>query len=127
MHYDVVYIRNQYISSFSKNIRNDEVRVTNIRWQGNKYTIQREDRSFNIPHLVDCSTVQLFFAEPCDAHNIFSERSGEFIPVRKMREGTYEADMKEGITYFYHYKNGKLFELEIKKRLLGSVYLRAHN
>ena len=126
LHYDIVYKRDQLVSSFSKSIRNDEVHVTSIRWRENKYNIDREDGTFSVKNIVDCSTVKLFFAEPCNRQQIFSERMGEYRIIKKTGEGTYEAEMKEGITYYYHYKEGKLFELEMKKGLLGSVYLRPH-
>ncbi len=126
LHYDIVYKLNQLISSFSKSIRNDEVHVTSIRWQGNKYNVDREDGTFAVKNAVDCSTVKLFFDEPCNLHQIFSERMGEFRVIKKTGEGTYESYMQDGITYFYRYKKGKLMELEMRKGLLGSVYLRPH-
>jgi hypothetical protein len=126
LHYDIYYKRNQLVSSFSKSIRNDDLHVTNIRWQGNKYAIDREDGSFNVNSIVNCTTVRLFFEEPCDSRRIFSERMGEFRDIKKTGAGVYEAEMQDGLTYYYRYKNGKLIELEMRKGLLGSAYLRPH-
>jgi hypothetical protein len=126
LHYDILYKRNQLASSFSRSIRNGELHVTNIRWQGNKYVVDREDGSFNLNSLVNCSTVKLFFAEPCDPSKILSERMGEFRYIKKTKEGTYEAEMQDGLTYIYKYQNGKLAELEMRKGMLGSAYLRPH-
>ena len=126
LHYDIVYKRNQLYSSYSKNTRNDEVHVTTIQYENTTYIMKREDGAFCIKPFVDCSTVKLFFAEPCNPKQIFSERLGEYRAIKKTGEGTYEAEMKEGLTYTYHYKNGKLIELEMRKGLLGSVYLRPH-
>ena len=126
LHYDIVYKHNQLFSSYSKNTRNDEVHVTTIQWQNNNYIMKREDGALCIKPPVDCSTVKLFFAEPCNNQQIFSERLGEYRMIKKTGDGTYEAEMKEGLTYIYHYKNGKLLELEMRKGLLGSIYLRPH-
>jgi len=86
--------------------------------------MKRDNESFCIKPVVDCSTVKLFFQEPCNTSQIFSERLGENRPIKKTGEGIYEAEMKEGVTYIYHYKNNKLAELEMKKGMLGSAYLR---
>ena len=126
LHYDITFWKSQLMSSFSKSIRNDEVHVTSIRWQGNKYNVDREDGTFTVKNAVDCSTVKLFFDDPCNQHQIFSERMGEFRVIKKTGEGTYESYMQDGITYFYRYKKGKLTELEMRKGLLGSVFLRPH-
>ena len=88
--------------------------------------MKRVDGAFCIKPSVDCSTVKLFFAEPCHSSEILSERMGEFRSIKKTGEGVYQADMQDGLTYFYHYKNGMLMELEMRKGLLGSVYLRPH-
>jgi hypothetical protein len=124
LHYDIVYKRNQFISSFSKSTRNDEVHLTTIQWQNNCYFMKRDDGTFCIKPPVECSTVKLFFQEPCSMEHVFSERLGEYRALKKTGEGTYEAEMKDGITYIYRYKNGKLAELEMRKGVLGSVYLR---
>ncbi|MCX6199361.1 MAG: hypothetical protein NTY88_09095 [Bacteroidetes bacterium] len=125
LHYDIVYKNSLLFSSYSEHNRNDERHTTTInRQQNNTYLMKRDAEAFCLKPEIDCSTVKLFFAEPCNTQHIFSERLGEWRPLKKTGEGTYEADMKEGITYYYHYKNGKLMELEMKKGLLGSVYLR---
>lgn len=127
LHYDIIYKHNELFSSYSKHNRNEEQHITTInKLQNNTYLMNRDNESFCIKPEIDCSTVKLFFNEPCSAQHIFSERLGEWRPIKKTGEGTYEADMKEGIIYYYHYKNGKLVELEMKKGLLGSVFLRPH-
>lgn len=128
LNYDIVYKSSLLFSSYSEHNRNDERHITTINRQQNRtYILKRNNESFCIQPDIDCSTVKLFFAEPCNSQRVFSERLGEWRPLKKTGEGTYEADMKEGITYYYHYKNGKLVELEMKKGLLGSVYLRPRN
>ncbi len=126
LHYDIVYKYGILFSSYSKHTRNEELHINTITRQNNNYLMVRDNQSYCIKPDIDCSAVKLFFGEPCNVQHIFSERLGEWRPIKKTGEGTYEADMSEGITYYYHYKNGKLIELEMKKGLLGSVYLRPH-
>ena len=122
--YNIVYKHNRLISSYSKSTRNEVVEITTIKWENNSYLLNRVDGSFCIKPVVDCSTVKLFFAEPCNAGQVLSERMGEFRSLVKTGEGVYKADMQDGLTYFYRYKNGILTELEMRKGMLGSVYLR---
>ena len=126
LQYDILYKNDYLFSSYSKNTRNEEVHITSIKWENNTYIMKREDGSFCIKPIVDCSTVKLFFHEPCDEQKVFSERLGEYRVIKKLADGLYQADMKEGITSYYRYKNGQLVELEMKKGLLGSIYLRPH-
>jgi hypothetical protein len=124
LHYEIDYRHGQLYSSYSKHTRNDESHITLITRQGNRYLVKKDTTDFYLNSIVDCSTVKLFYAEPCSADHVLSERLGEFRSVKKLEEGVYTAEMSEGITYTYHYKNGKLVELEMKKGLLGSIYLR---
>ncbi len=121
--YDVVYKRSQLISSYSKSVRNNETHITTIKWENNNYIMQRDSDAYCIKPVVECSTVKLFFSEPCNSR-VFSERLGEYRSIRKTSEGVYEAEMSDGILYIYRYKNGKLVELEMKKGLLGSIFLK---
>ena len=126
LYYHIIYKRGNLFSSYSKHTRNDDTHYTTIRLDGNRYIIERDKVTFALNGLVDCSTVKLFFAEPCSYDHMLSERLGEFREVNKRPDGIYEAEMSEGITYYYRYENGKLVELEMRKGLLGSIYLRLH-
>ena len=124
LHYDIVFKDDIYFSSYSKHTRNDELQITTITRNGNSYTVKRNNENFIVNGLVNCSTIKLFYAEPCSENHMLSERLGEFRSVKKTAPGTYEAEMSDGITYIYRYKDGKLVELEMRKGILGSIYLR---
>lgn len=124
LHYDIVFRNDFFFSSFSRHTRNDEVQLTTITRSGTGYAVKRDKDSFNLNGIINCSTIRLFYEEPCGTDHILSERLGEFRVIKKTAPGTYEAEMSDGITYIYKYKGGKLIELEMKKGLLGSIYLR---
>jgi hypothetical protein len=125
LYYDITYKREKLFYSFCKHTRNDEVHFTTITTNGSSYTIKLDNITKTFP-FIDCSTVKLFFAEPCNPVMVFSERLGEWRELKKTGEGTYKAEMSDGITYYYKYKDGKLVELEMSKGLIGSVYIRPH-
>lgn len=124
LHYELMFKRDQLISAYSKGTTNGKADVTTINWQGNRYFMKRHDGNFYVNVPVYCSTTMLFFNEPCDGARVFSERMGEFRTIRKIEEGVYKADMQDGLTYYYRYKGGKLIELEMRRGILGSAYLR---
>lgn len=126
LHYDITYKHDWLTNVFSRHTRNDEVHVTTIQWNGNKYVMNLDGVISYIINMVSCTTVKLFFAEPCSPNAIFSERLGEYRVIKKTGDGNYQAEMKEGLTYFYHYKEGKLVELEMRKGMLGSIFMRPH-
>ena len=126
LHYDITYKHNHLLSSYSKHTRNDEAHITTVQWVGNKYIISTDNVASKLSDMLDCSTVKFYFSEPCSSTVVFSERLGENRVLKKTGDGVYQADMREGITYYYRYKNGKLVELEMKNSILGSSYLRPH-
>jgi hypothetical protein len=126
LHYDITYKGGHYFSSYSKLNRNDEQHIITVQWQGNKYAINQDNTTLTLTDIIDCSTIKFFYAEPCNMKTVFSERLGENRPIKKTGDGVYQVDMKEGVTYLYKYKDGKLVELEMKSALLGSSYARPH-
>lgn len=124
LHYELMFKRGQLISAYSKGNSNGKVDVTTINWQGTRYFMKRDDGTFHVNVPVYCTTTMLFFSEPCDGARVFSERMGEFRTIKKTEPGVYKADMQDGLTYYYRYKAGKLIELEMRRGILGSAYLR---
>lgn len=124
LQYEVVYKRKQLFYLHSKSVRDNETHYNIIQWQNGSYLMKRDNETFCIKPMVDCSTVKLFFNEPCNSEKVFSERIGEYRPLKKKAAGVYEAEMTDGITYIYHYAHGKLVELEMRKGVIGSVFLR---
>ena len=122
--YEEVYKYGHLLSSYCRHTRNDELQITTIARRGNGYVVNANNGISLINELVDCATVKLFFDEPCSMNKVLSERLGEYRTFKKTGEGVYEAEMKEGLTYTYRYKQGKLVELEMRKGIIGSVYLR---
>lgn len=124
--YDITYSNQKLVTSSSANVRNDEQHYVTVKFEGASYLIKRDNESFCLKPPIECSSVLLLFAEPCNVRQIFSERLGEYRPVKKTAAAEYEVDMKDGIVYIYRYKNGKLAELEMKKGFMGSVFMRPH-
>jgi hypothetical protein len=59
----------------------------------------------------------LYFAEPREIKQVFSETFGVFLPIRLMADKRYELTMPDGKKSFYQYEKGKLKEVEISHAL----------
>ncbi len=124
--YDVSFLRGKLIHCTAKNVRNDESHLVTITCQNNSYLIVRDGEQLCFKPDIIFSSIQLYYEEPKKQKEVFSERLGEYRPMKCVAPHEYEVDMKGGITYTYRYGNGKLLELEMRKGLLGSAYLRPH-
>ena len=122
--YDILYSHRKLISSVSKNKRNDESHFVSVKKQSDSYLIVRDGEQLCFKPDISFSSILLFYEEPKKQTEVFSERLGEYRPMKCVAPHEYEVDMKDGDTYIYRYQNGKLLELEMKKGLLGAAFLR---
>ena len=120
---DVIFKDGQMIFSYFHNIKEDEEILTKTFWDKIKYTVETKGEKRIINKAIRQTAVQLYFQEPKPLQQIFSERLGDFIDLVKSAEGVYECNLKNGLTSIYRYQNGKLVELEMKRRI-GTVFLK---
>lgn len=123
MEFDVKYTNGTLHSSFCKVINNGEPATTEVTKMGNHYQVKRADTLSIIKEPIVFSSMELYFSEPVKHNRVFSERMGEFASFVKTGPAEYTNKVRD-VTNTYRYKNGKLYEVEIRKPL-GSVYLRA--
>ena len=77
-----------------------------------KVTLVDEDRFF-ITESIDHSTIMLYFEEPEGFEKTFSEQTGNFNAIRKIKEGVYIKRNEKGRENTYHYENGKLSYVKV--------------
>jgi hypothetical protein len=120
---DVIYKDGQMIFSYFHNIKEDEEIKTKTFWDKVKYIVEAKGEKRLINKVIRHTAIQLYFEEPKVLQQIFSERLGYFVDFVKSAEGVYECALNGGVTSIYRYQNGKLVEMEMKKRL-GTVFLK---
>ncbi|MGX5820127.1 DUF6134 family protein [Chitinophaga lutea] len=69
------------------------------------------------------SVADLYFTEPRDINEIYSETLGQMIPIRSLGEGRYDLQLPEGKHNLYTYRKGSLHEVEVNHSL-GKAYFR---
>jgi hypothetical protein len=72
---------------------------------------------------IKCSTNRLFFEEPKNQTHVYSERLTKFLPLAKLGNNEYSFTADDGAVNIYKYRNGGLYEIEIRKRI-GTGYVR---
>lgn len=121
--FDVLFKKNQLITSHYKMNKDDENFYTKIFWDKSKYSINANGVQKSSLGPIAMTTIQLYFQEPKNIAQIFVERLGEFIKLTKSAEGVYEYTLPDGVKNIYRYTAGKLMEVELSKTM-GSVYMK---
>lgn len=125
MSFDVKYYGGKLFSALCKVVNNGSQVITEITKEAEGYIIKKENELLKIAESITFSSMELYFTEPINEKRVFSERLGEFVAFEKTAPGEYVNRLKD-VTNIYRYRNGTLYEVEIRKPL-GSVYLRARN
>jgi hypothetical protein len=72
---------------------------------------------------IKCTTNRLFFEEPKNHTHVYSERLTKFLPLSKYGASDYGFTADDGTVNIYKYRNGNLYEIEIRKKI-GTGYVR---
>jgi len=123
MDFDVRYLSGKLYTSLCKVVNNGTLAITEIAKDAQGYLIKKEAEVLRIAQPITFSSMELYFSEPVSQKQVFSERMGVFASFTKTAPGEYMNKIND-VTNIYRYRNGALYEVEIRKPL-GSVYLRA--
>ncbi len=125
LEFEAKYIGGLMSHSFCKIFNNGVLNTTEVSRKGDNYIIRRDTVAEVVKEPINFSSMELYFSEPVNVPKVFSERMGEFAAFTKTAPGEYMNKIKD-VTNIYRYRNGLLYEVEIRKAL-GSVFLRAKN
>ncbi|MEO0899733.1 MAG: DUF6134 family protein [Bacteroidota bacterium] len=109
-----------YKSDVTVEVNGNNHSSSHLHWDGNQYQVKLDGKSANpISSLVNMSGTLLNFQEPKDIQTSFSEASGQFITIKKKKEGVYETiDPGNDRKMRYYYTKGVLTKMEVKHPLL---------
>jgi hypothetical protein len=123
MEFDVKYLSGKLYTSLCRVFTNGTLAITEIAKDAQGYLIKKEAEVLRIAQPITFSSMELYFSEPISQKQVFSERMGVFAAFTKTAPGEYMNKIND-VTNIYRYRDGALYEVEIRKPL-GSVYLRA--
>lgn len=97
------------------------INVNTIR-KGDKILVEKDGKKHNVSGSAGFSTLQLYFTEPANIFQLFSERTGEFVEVKHLGNHRYSAPVSS-LKGIYTYVNGKLTEIEASTPF-GTLYIK---
>lgn len=104
-------------SSYVRNEKNDKVEYySSVSYDGSNYTIVNEKEKLTHSGAVSYTICHLFNTEPVSYTEVFSERLGIYLPIKKKEEHVYEFKYPDGDKYVYHYENGKMIKADISTK-----------
>jgi len=121
--FDVFFKGGQLMNSLYTIEKDSESIKTIVKKIADQYSVVSGEAKRSFAGPVQVSSIHLYFKEPVGVSKIFIERLGDFLPITQKTAGEYEYILPDGVKNIYRYRNGALYEVEIKKGP-GSVYLR---
>lgn len=104
-------------SSYVRNEKDDEVEYySSVSFDGSTYTITNEKEKLTHKGPVTYTICNLFGTEPINQSQVFSERWGVYVPLKKKEEHVYEFKYPDGDKYVYYYENGIVTKADISTK-----------
>lgn len=113
-------------TAYVRNEKNGEVEYySSTSYDGSDYCTVTEKGKVRCRRKVALSFAKVFFEEPVGQTEIFSERLGEFVPLKQLEEHTYQVCLPDGDKYTYYFEGGRLVRMDVPSPLgKAHFYLR---
>ncbi|UFH52621.1 DUF6134 family protein [Spirosoma sp. KNUC1025] len=99
-----------------------------VRWDGMAYRILVNGAHSELNNRrVTYSTASLYLQEPLGIRELFSERHGQFCPLRPVASHVYEMTLPDGRKNRYRYVEGVCQEVEVQQVLFTIYFRLRHN
>jgi len=123
--FESTYQNDMLIKGSTRNVVNkDERSASKITWNGSYYVLEvKDERSVLKNTRINYSMVSLYFREPTQVTQVFSERHGKFLPIKSLPGHRYEITMPDGKKNYYAYANGICQLVEVQ-HTLGKVLFK---
>ena len=83
-----------------------------------------EDELKNLPHSsINFTVNRLFFQEPVNLNQVFSERFGKYLKIEKAGPGYYLLHVPDEDPNGYYYKNGQFVKLDVNHSLMDISFV----
>lgn len=85
------------------------------RRRGTKYEVSQEGKTqvHSFP-VIRANLLSLYFFEPAGLQEIYSDMHERFIPVKRVKDGSYEVKFPDGNSNLFYYANGLCTRIQIK-------------
>ena len=119
------YIDGQLVYCHSKNIVNGDIRDNaTTAWKGTYYEVVNGGEKKIEDDIIDFSSLLLFFSEPQNIEETYSELKAKFLGLKKEAENAYRIDTGWGRHSTYFYESGIMKRAEISIPLISFELVR---
>lgn len=114
--FESTYQNDMLIKASTRSMMNDNVKATSkVTWNGTFYQLEVKDEHSVLKNSrIIYSMVLLYFREPRQITQVFSERYGVFLTIKPLAEHRYELLMPDGKKNYYSYRNGVCYLVEVQ-------------
>ncbi|HSC54152.1 MAG TPA: DUF6134 family protein [Phnomibacter sp.] len=105
---------------FSKTINNTSPTQHSIRTNASGYDLVANNKQSKLDGIISFSSLLLYFKEPVQQQQIFSETHLQWLPLQKMGEGVYQIKTPDGYYTTYWFQKGVLEKVE-GENMFGKV------
>jgi hypothetical protein len=123
--YIVVYKNGVLISSDHSYIENTGNNTNcKIRYNNQAYDVQKNDKKYTLSAIPSWSVLKMYFNEPKNIGQVLYEVDASTSYVKNIDPNVYEFKSGDGNKNVYHYKNGKLIQVDVHVSLVSVKIVR---
>ncbi len=125
---DVMFKNNQLMKSYLYRTLNGNVRVKNVAtWNGHAYTqTSKDNNTTTINHKIYYTTASLYYYEPINYTQVYSEKFQKMIPIKPAGNNRYVLELPNGNKAYYSYANGTCSLVEAETDWAKLKFVRNH-
>jgi hypothetical protein len=114
---EAIYREGLLISSrFYQKINDQEPSDRAMIWKDGSYQFHGSQNNGKLPSVpVQHTVLSLYYKEPVNIREVFSDNFQQYLPVSKTATGRYRVDLPNGYNNYYIYQQGRLVRVEVEQ------------
>jgi hypothetical protein len=126
--FETVFHNDMLIRASTRNtVNDDEKGSSKVTWNGKFYQMEVKKERSELKNIrITYSMAMLYFREPRQISQVFSERYARFLSIRPLKEHSYELTMPDGKKNVYSYVNGICQAVEVQHSV-GKISFKLKN
>ncbi len=111
-------------SYFYRRVNGNVKADRNTQLSGNSYEVNERSEKTRLDILpVTFNTLCLYFQEPVDLQQVYSDNQQSFLDIRKENDGAYTISFPDGTTNSFYYISGVCYKVKVESTFYSAVLL----
>ena len=113
-------IFSRYYQKINDKDPNDRVMI----WKDGTYQLLGGQKTGNLPRKpVEHTVLSLYYKEPVNVREVFSDNFQQYLPVKKTGPGEYRMDLPDGNSNYYIYQQNRLVYVDVDQPFYGLQFI----